>query len=73
MRKSLSGRSAIYLVKSMADGIALTPKAVAAQDCVAVAVDHAGVDYSMVLKQAKAVFDIRNVYRGKVSPKITKL
>ncbi len=55
------------------DGIALTPKAVAVQDCVAVAVDHSGVDYSMVLKQAKAVFDIRNVYRGKASPKITKL
>lgn len=55
------------------EGIALTSGNLAAQDCVAVAVDHTGVDYAMVLKSAKAIFDIRNVYRGKISSKITKL
>ncbi|MBF0594914.1 MAG: nucleotide sugar dehydrogenase [Candidatus Omnitrophica bacterium] len=55
------------------DGVVLTPRMVAAQDCVAVAVDHTSVDYAMLLKNAKAIFDIRNVYRGMKSTKITRL
>ncbi|MBF0386997.1 MAG: nucleotide sugar dehydrogenase [Candidatus Omnitrophica bacterium] len=55
------------------EGAAFSPRILAAQDCVAVAVDHSKVDYALVLKHARAVFDIRNVYRGKVSPKITRL
>lgn len=55
------------------DGVPLTPKVVAAQDCVAVSVDHTQVDYALVLKSAKVVFDIRNVYSGQKSKKIIKL
>ena len=55
------------------EGIELTPKAVAVQDCVVVAVDHSRVDYAFVLRHAKAIFDVKNVYRGKKSDKITKL
>ncbi|MEI6438541.1 MAG: nucleotide sugar dehydrogenase [Candidatus Omnitrophota bacterium] len=55
------------------DGTDFAPKTLAAQDCVAVAVDHTDVDYALLLKHAKAVFDIRNVYQGRVSKKITRL
>ena len=55
------------------EGVVLTPKTVAAQDVVVVAVDHSGVDYSKVLRNAKAVFDIRNVYKGVVSAKVERL
>ncbi|MBF0570230.1 MAG: nucleotide sugar dehydrogenase [Candidatus Omnitrophica bacterium] len=55
------------------DGVVLTPAMVAAQDCVAVAVDHSDVNYAMVLKSARAVFDIKNIYRGVRSNKITRL
>ncbi len=55
------------------DGVALTSKGVAAQDCVAVAVDHTAVNYALILKNARAVFDIKNVYCAQRSRKITKL
>jgi UDP-N-acetyl-D-glucosamine dehydrogenase len=54
------------------DGIALTPKAVGAFDCVIVAVDHSKIDYKLVLKNARAIFDVKNVYRGVRSGKIEK-
>jgi UDP-N-acetyl-D-glucosamine dehydrogenase len=55
------------------DGAALTAKGLAAQDCVAVAVDHSAVDYAFVLKHARSIFDIKNIYRGRKSLKITRL
>ena len=55
------------------DGTALTPKALKAQDYIIVAVDHTAVNYAFVLKHAKAVFDLKNVYKGVSSKKITKL
>jgi UDP-N-acetyl-D-glucosamine dehydrogenase len=55
------------------DGEALTSGMLAAQDYVIVAVDHTSVDYAFILKHAKAVFDLKNIYKGVSSRKITKL
>jgi UDP-N-acetyl-D-glucosamine dehydrogenase len=54
-------------------GVALTPKTVASFDCVVAAVDHTKVDYRLVLKHAKTVFDIKNIYRDFDSAKVEKL
>lgn len=55
------------------DGMLLSPQAVSAVDCVVVAVDHSQVDYKLVLKNAKVVLDIKNVYNGVSSVKLEKL
>src|SRR3954467_743577 len=40
--------------------VELTPKAVAAADCVMVVTDHTAVDYRMIKREAKLVVDTRN-------------
>ncbi|NTV30238.1 MAG: nucleotide sugar dehydrogenase [Candidatus Omnitrophica bacterium] len=55
------------------DGVPLTPATLAKFDCVIVAVDHSQVDYKLVLKKARAIFDIKNVYNGVRSAKLEKL
>lgn len=42
-------------------------------DIVVIAVDHTNVDYKMVLKNAKFIFDARNVYKGCADRKVVKL
>ncbi len=42
-------------------------------DCVVIATDHTGVDYRSILKYARAIYDVRNVYKGTKSDKITKI
>jgi len=41
-------------------------------DCVVIAADHAKIDYKAVLNHARAIYDVRNVYKGIKSDKITK-
>lgn len=53
--------------------IKLTPQELKKFDCVFIATDHTAVNYDLVLKNAKFIFDTRNVYRGKSSAKIFKL
>ena len=53
--------------------IDLTPTAVKRYDVVVVAVDHSTVNYDMILKNARLIFDTRNVYRGRKDKKIIKL
>lgn len=53
--------------------IALTPREVAKYDLVVIATDHTNVNYPMILKSAKSIFDVRNVYAGIKNEKITKL
>jgi UDP-N-acetyl-D-glucosamine dehydrogenase len=48
--------------------IDLTPGAVARYDCVVIATDHTDVDYKLILKHARVIYDTRNVY-GRVSDK----
>lgn len=47
------------------DSVTLTPAHVKQYDCVIVAVDHTHVDYAMIARHAKMVFDAKNVYKGK--------
>lgn len=55
------------------DSIELTPKNIKSYDCVIVSVDHTKVDYAMILRNAKQVFDLKNIYKETSSPKIIKL
>ena len=50
----------------------LTPANIKKFDCVLVAVDHTDVDYDVIAKNAKLVFDIRNVYKGKAAKNIVR-
>jgi UDP-N-acetyl-D-glucosamine dehydrogenase len=42
-------------------------------DCVIIATDHSHIDYRLILKNAKLIFDARNVYRGKKDRKVIRL
>lgn len=42
-------------------------------DCVVIAAEHAGVDYELILKESRLIFDTRNVYKGKNDKKIILL
>ncbi len=44
--------------------VALTPKGLRSYDCVIIAVDHSGVNYKMIEKNARRIFDAKNVYQG---------
>ena len=44
--------------------ITLTPSAVKGFDCVIIATDHSRLDYAAIARNAKLVFDTRNVYRN---------
>jgi UDP-N-acetyl-D-glucosamine dehydrogenase len=45
-------------------GINLTKDNLKKFDCVVLITDHSDVDYEMVQKNAKLIFDTRNVYKG---------
>jgi UDP-N-acetyl-D-glucosamine dehydrogenase len=53
--------------------ISLTAAILRSFDCVIIATDHSGVDYSLILKNSKVIFDTRNVYKGVHSDKVIKL
>ncbi len=53
--------------------IALTAKNLAGFDCVVIATDHSDVNYKLILKSAKMIFDTRNVFEGCKNKKIIKL
>lgn len=42
-------------------------------DCVLIAADHSGVDYAKILKNAKLIFDSRNVFKGEHKEKVRRL
>ena len=45
--------------------VRLTPAHVKEYDCVIIAVDHTRVNYPLIARYAKLVFDAKNVFRGK--------
>ncbi len=47
------------------DSVPLTPAAVKKYDVVIIAVDHTDVDYALIARNAKMVFDVKNVYARK--------
>lgn len=53
--------------------IKLESKSIRKFDCVLIATDHSGVDYQMILENAKLIFDTRNVYKGKHKDKVERL
>lgn len=42
--------------------VRLTPAKVARYDCVVIATDHTRVNYKLILKHARLIYDLRNVY-----------
>ncbi len=67
------------LVPSFLDGrkrkksINLSPETVRKYDCVVITTAHHAVNYKLILKNAKAVLDTRNVYKDVSSEKIVRL
>ena len=53
--------------------IDLTPAIVKKYDVVVVAVDHSAVNYDLIYKNARLIFDTRNVYKDKTDKKVVKL
>jgi len=59
--------------KKIIKSISFKPKTIRKYDCVIVTTAHSSVDYKFVLKNAKLIFDTRNVYKDVDSKKITRL
>lgn len=55
------------------NSIKLDPAAVKKYDCVVIAVDHTAVNYDMLRRSAKLIFDTRNVYKNTTDRKIVRL
>ncbi len=53
--------------------VEINAKTLKAYDCVVIAVDHTKVNYSLILKNARRIFDVRNVYKGQKDSKIERL
>jgi UDP-N-acetyl-D-glucosamine dehydrogenase len=53
--------------------VVLNDKKIREFDCVLIATDHSGVDYSGLLKNAKLIFDSRNIFKGKHKEKVERL
>lgn len=53
--------------------VPLSKQNVARYDCVVIATDHTNIDYKSIFKHARAIYDVRNVYKGIKSNKITKI
>ncbi|MBP7163949.1 MAG: hypothetical protein KBB26_10550, partial [Candidatus Omnitrophica bacterium] len=53
--------------------VPLTPQAVKACDCAVITTDHTSVDYALIRRHAKLIFDIRNVYKNSPGAKVIKL
>lgn len=67
------------LISSFLDGrkriksIKLKPETIRKYDCVVVATAHGNIDYGLILKNARAILDTRNVYKGIDSDKVVRL
>ena len=53
--------------------VLLTDKKIKEFDCVLITTDHSGVDYGGLLKNAKLIFDTRNVFKGRHKNKVERL
>ncbi|MCK9431636.1 MAG: nucleotide sugar dehydrogenase [Candidatus Omnitrophica bacterium] len=51
----------------------LKPAEIRNFDCCIIAADHRGVDYASLLKNAKFIFDTRNVFKGKYPSRVERL
>ena len=55
------------------ESVGLSAKKIKEFDCCFIATDHAGVNYAALLKNAKFIFDSRNVFKGKYTAKVETL
>ena len=55
------------------ESVALKKAVLAKYDCVVIATDHTKINYALLLKHAKLIFDIRNVYGKVKNKKVVKL
>ena len=55
------------------ESVVLSAKKIKEFDCCLIATDHSQVDYAVLLKNAKFIFDSRNVYKGKYTGKVERL
>ncbi|MDE1920152.1 MAG: nucleotide sugar dehydrogenase [Candidatus Omnitrophica bacterium] len=53
--------------------IDLTAAKLKSYDVVVVAVDHSALDYAFIYKNARLIFDTRNIYKGKKDKKVVRL
>jgi UDP-N-acetyl-D-glucosamine dehydrogenase len=53
--------------------IDLTPEKIKSYNVVVVAVDHSAVKYDLIYKNARLIFDTRNVYKDKMDKRVVKL
>lgn len=53
--------------------VELTPAQVKRYDCVIIATDHSRIDYDLIARHARMIFDTRNVYSKTVGPKVRRL
>ena len=53
--------------------VPLSKQNLSRHDCVVIATDHTNVNYKSILNHARAIYDVRNVYQGIKSDKITKI
>lgn len=53
--------------------VELNKAALAKFDCVIIATDHTTLDYRLILKNSRLIFDSRNVYRNIANTKVVKL
>ena len=52
--------------------VRLTQKNIPRYDCVVMAVDHSNINYDLIRKNARLIYDIRNVYKGVADKKIIR-
>jgi UDP-N-acetyl-D-glucosamine dehydrogenase len=52
--------------------VELTPKNISAYDCIMITTDHTAVDYKLIRRHAKFIYDIKNVYSGIEDANIVK-
>jgi UDP-N-acetyl-D-glucosamine dehydrogenase len=55
------------------ESVVLSAKKIKEFDCCLIATDHTQVDYQVLLKNAKFIFDSRNVFKGKYTEKVERL
>ena len=55
------------------DSMVLSPALLKKYDCIILAVDHTDVDYGLIARHARPIFDVKNGYKGKKSRNIEVL
>ena len=65
--------SQLNLAEKKLHSVRLTKKVIRNSDCIVIVTDHDKIDYNFILKNAKIVFDTRNVYKKINNRKISRL